>query len=68
MGDKSREWKEPLQAKLSVFDDPSTDLKYELLFADADRGLGGCPYETPHDFPFVPVTNWMFRFVFPQAA
>jgi hypothetical protein len=62
IGDGGREWKEPLSANLRVSDALPSKIRYELRFADADRGLGTCPYGTPHDFPYVPVTNWMFTF------
>ena len=62
-GRKSSEWKEPLFAAIHISGGSPAELTYEIRFADADRGLGKCPYGTPHDFPYVPVNNWLFKFV-----
>jgi hypothetical protein len=64
MGDNSKEYKEPFCARLQVFETSQTPLSYSLHFADADKGLGTCPYGSSHDFPYVPVERWMFTFVF----
>ena len=63
MGDRSKEYKEPFSALLQISDNSPTTLNYILHFADADRGLGKCPYGTSHDFPYVPVERWLFTFV-----
>lgn len=62
-GRKSSHWKEPLFAAIHVSGDSPVRLTYEIRLGDADRGLGRCPYGTPHDFPNVPVSNWLFTFV-----
>jgi len=61
-GSKSSEWKEPLFAAIHISEIAPAQLTYEIRFADADRGLGKCTYGTPHDFPKVPVNNWLFTF------
>lgn len=67
-GSKSSEWKEPLFATLHVSESSPARLSYEIRLADADRGLGKCPYGSPHDFPYVPVNNWLFTFASPEAS
>ena len=67
-GAKGGEWKEPLLASLQLPASPSGNLSYELRLGDADRGLGKCAYGAPHDFPYVPVGNWLFRFVSPDSV
>jgi hypothetical protein len=62
MGDRGREWKEPFSASLHVSQGSPPPIRYDLRFGDAARGLGKCPYGTPHDFPYVPVANWIFEF------
>lgn len=59
----SKEWVDPLWASIRLLDHSSEALEYELRFANADRGLGKNPYGSPQDFPYVPVTDWMFTFV-----
>ena len=61
-GNKSSEWKEPFFAAIHVSESSPTPLTYEIRLADADRGLGKCPYSSPHDFPYIPVSNWLFNF------
>lgn len=61
-GNKSRERKEPFYAAIHVPDDPPIQLIYEIRLADADRVFGKCPYDSLHDFPYVPVSNWLFTF------
>lgn len=63
--DGSRDWKEPLRVAIHVFGDQSMLLGYEVNVGDADRGLGKCPYGTPHDYPYVAVDRWLFSFVAP---
>lgn len=60
--DARREWIDPLSASIHVPDHPSESLGYKLHFANAARGLGKCPYGSSQDFPYVPVTEWMFTF------
>jgi hypothetical protein len=62
-GKKSRERKEPFYTAIHILDGPPTKLTYEILLADADRGMGKRPYGSPHDFPYVPVGNWLFTFI-----
>jgi len=62
-GTKRAEWKEPLLASIQLPTSSSSKLSYELRLGDADRGLGKCAYSVPHDFPYVPVGNWMFTFI-----
>jgi len=37
-------------------------MEFTLLFGNAALGLGKIPYGTSQDFPYVPVTDWMFVF------
>ncbi|HXR40539.1 MAG TPA: hypothetical protein VN776_15665 [Terracidiphilus sp.] len=67
-GSKSNEWKDPLFAAIHVSENAPEHLTYEIRFANADRGLGKCPYGSPHDFPYVPVNNWLFTFVSSDAC
>jgi hypothetical protein len=59
----SKEWIDPLWASMRLLDRSSNSLGYELRFGNEGRGLGTCPYGSPQDFPYVPVTDWMFTFV-----
>jgi hypothetical protein len=63
MGDKGTDWKEPLLAKIQLSRHDSSLFRYEVQVGDADRGLGKCPYGAAHDYPYVPVERWLFRFV-----
>ncbi|HWB32524.1 MAG TPA: hypothetical protein VG714_05060 [Acidobacteriaceae bacterium] len=56
---KNREWKEPLFTELSL---SAQRLKFDLRIGDADRGLAKCLYAVSHDYPHVPVKNWLFTF------
>jgi hypothetical protein len=64
----SKEWKDPLSATIELSETSPFPLRYELLFGSADRGLGTCPYGSLQDFPFVPVTDWMFTFTAPDST
>jgi hypothetical protein len=64
---KSNEWKEPLSAAIHVSESSPAHLTYQIRFADADQGLGKCPCGSRHDFPYVPVDNWLFTFASPGA-
>jgi hypothetical protein len=64
----SKEWKDPLSATIELSETSPFPLRYELLFGRADRGLGTCPYGSPQDFPYVPVTDWMFTFTAPHST
>ena len=68
VGRKSSEWKEPLFAAIHVPEGSPARLTYEIRVADADRGLGKCPYGTPHNFPYVPVNNWLFTFASSESC
>jgi hypothetical protein len=68
MNDRGGEWKEPLLAKIHLSGNPSAPLEYEVYVGDTERGLGKVPYETLHDYPFVPVDRWLFTFVAPGAG
>jgi hypothetical protein len=59
----TREWIDPLWASIRLLDGSSEALGYELRFGNSVRGLGKCPYGSPQDFPYVPVTDWMFTFI-----
>jgi hypothetical protein len=59
----TKEWIDPLRASIRLLDCSSEALEYALRFEDADKGLGKCPYGSSQDFPYVPVTDWMFTFV-----
>lgn len=63
----SKEWKDPLSATIHVSEGSRSPLKYELFFGAVDRDLGTCPYESPQDFPHVPVTDWIFTFTEPAS-
>jgi hypothetical protein len=67
-GTKSQEWKDPLLAAIRLSGNSPVRLTYELHFGDADRGLGKCPYGSQHDFPYVPVENWLFTFASPDSV
>jgi hypothetical protein len=68
MDDRTRDWKEPLFAKIHLSGNPSMPLEYEVHVGDAKRGLGRVPYGTLHDYPYVPVDRWLFTFVAPDAG
>ena len=68
MDDRTREWKEPLFAKIHLSGNPSTPLEYEVHIGDAERGLGSVPYGTQHDYPSVPVDRWFITFAAPDAS
>jgi hypothetical protein len=58
----TKEWIDPLWASIRLLDRSPNFLEYELRFGNANKGLGKCPYGTPQDFPYVPVTDWIFTF------
>jgi hypothetical protein len=62
-GTKSGDLKDPLSASIRLSGSSPTHLIYEIRFGDADRGLGKCAFGSSHDFPYVPVENWLFTFV-----
>jgi len=62
MTDTRGDWIDPLSASIHVSDQPSEPLGYRLQFGNAARGLGKCPYGVSQDFPYIPVTDWMFSF------
>jgi hypothetical protein len=68
MDDRTREWKEPLYAKIHLSGNPSTPLEYEVHVGDAEQGLGKVPYGTLSDYPSVPVDRWLFTFIAPDAG
>jgi hypothetical protein len=57
------EWKEPLLAAIHFSTSSLSHLGYELRLGDTDRGFSKMPIQSPHDFPYVPVDNWLFTFV-----
>jgi hypothetical protein len=62
MTDTRGHWIDPVSASLNVSDQPSEPLIYRLQFGNAVRGLGKCGCGCDQDFPYVPVTDWMFLF------
>jgi len=58
----TNEWIDPLFVSVRLLDRSSEVLGYVLRFGNADGGLGKCPYGSSQDFPYVPVTNWIFTF------
>jgi hypothetical protein len=66
MDDRTRDWVEPLLAKIHLSGDPAAPLELEVRLGDAKQGLGRTPYGTPLDYPLVPVDRWLFAFVAPH--
>jgi hypothetical protein len=58
----TKEWIDPFSASIQITDSSTRPLRYNLLFGNADQGLGKCLYNSPQDFPQIPVTDWMFAF------
>jgi len=68
MDDGTREWKEPLFARIHLSGNPSAPMECKVLVGDADRGLGKVSHGTAHDYPFVPVERWLFTFAVPRTC
>ena len=62
MTDGRRHWIDPVSAIIHVPDREDEAMEFTLLFGNAALGLGKIPYGTSQDFPYVPVTDWMFVF------
>jgi hypothetical protein len=62
MTDTRGHWIDPLSASIHISEQPLEPLGYRLQFGNAARGLGKCGYGCDQDFPYVPVTDWMFSF------
>jgi len=62
MTDARGEWVDPISASIHFDNDKDETMEYTFLFGNAALGLGKIPYGADQDFPYVPVSDWIFVF------